>query len=260
MCAARKLARRTVRRPKLPDEPWLPGWSRLLLGLGIVPAAVGLARALWVSAIDLQVSAKIMSLDRGVFAFVVAFCFFCLAFVFLPRPTRTYIWIHELTHVIFARLQGARYRNFKVSAAGGSVQLSRTSLLTLLAPYFFPLQSVLLTLILLALSRFVAETYLRTPGMALLGLAWGFHFCFTIGSLSQHQTDIERSGYVFGYAWIIFLNLVLLAGGFLAVHSFLFLPFLVLWHDFTFQAYGAVWDTVFEWSEAAITWIRNLFV
>ncbi len=215
-----------------------------LLGLAIVPAAVGLGRALLFAVGEVRGTARILSLEAGVFAFLAGFCGFSLMFVLLPRPTRVYVFAHEMTHALFARMQGARVRHVEVGSDRGSVQLSRTHLLTLLAPYFFPLYSVLLTLVLAALAHWLPVAGLRIPGLALLGVSWGFHFCFTIGSLSQHQTDLDRCGYVFGYAWIAFLNLVLLACGLLAANAFAPEPFRVLWYESTLQSYAAVWETL----------------
>ncbi len=213
----------------------------MLLGLALGPAIVGLARALLEAVIELEGPSSFMSLDTGIFSFVAGFGFFLLTYVFLPRPTRAYVWAHEITHVLFARLHGARVKDMSVRREEGSVVLSRTHLLTLLAPYFFPLHTVLLTLLLLALSPLIPPERIRIPGFALLGVFWGFHACFTINSMLQHQTDLERSGYVFAYALIVFLNLVILAVGFLVVTSFPLRTFLLLWLDQTTEAYAMFW-------------------
>ena len=66
-----------------------------------------------------------------------------LVFVFLPKPIRTYVLGHELTHAIWALLMGARVSGLTVRKAGGQVRTSKTNWAITLAPYFFPFYAVL---------------------------------------------------------------------------------------------------------------------
>ena len=220
---------------------------RLLLGFALVPAIIGLGYALVGGASEAKGATTVLSLDSGIFAFLAGFCGFSLVYVFFPISPRAYIWAHELTHALFARLHGARVRDLSVEEDCGSIVLSKKHLLTILSPYFFPLYTVGVILVLLLLSFFVPHTHLRIPGLALLGVSWGFHACFTINSMMQHQTDLEYSGYIFSYVFVTLLNLIVLAIGLLVTTSYPVLDFLLLWRDHSAQAYTKLWATVFAY-------------
>lgn len=227
---------------------------RFLLGLLLVPASVGLLRALWRAATLESERPTVLSLDTGVFVFLAGMGAFCLAYVFLPRPTRAYVLAHELTHAIFALLHGARVRDVRVRDDRGSVRISHSHTLTLLAPYFFPLYTVV-TIGLVTLAGLVwPSRAVEVTGMALIGISWGFHFCFTVNSLLQHQTDIERCGYVFSYALILFLNLLVLAVGLVAATPLTARAFARLWRADTGRAFGALSDTLIFLHDRAWGW------
>lgn len=126
----------------------------------------------------------------------------------LPRPVRTYILAHELTHALWGSLMGAKVFGMKISRERGSVTLSKTNFLVTLAPYFFPLYTVVIILGYYILAIFFEVERYHLWWLALVGLTWGFHLTFTISTLAQHQTDIRECGYVFSYATIYLLNAV----------------------------------------------------
>ena len=66
-----------------------------------------------------------------------------IAFFGLPRPLIIYVFGHELTHALWVWLMGGRVSKFRVSGDGGHIVTNRTNFLIALAPYFFPLYSVL---------------------------------------------------------------------------------------------------------------------
>jgi len=126
----------------------------------------------------------------------------------LPQPVRAYVMAHELTHALWALLFGARIRKMRVTAAGGSVSLSKTNLLITLAPYFFPFYTVLVLLLRWVVERFVQPVPLPNVWVFLVGLTWGFHLCFTVQSLLTRQPDILEYGRVLSYAVIYLFNLL----------------------------------------------------
>ena len=126
----------------------------------------------------------------------------------LPRPVRTYVLAHELTHALWGWLMGARVMKLNVSKSGGSVTLSKSNFWIALAPYFFPFYTVLTILIYYLLSLFFNLEPYHLTWLALVGFTWGFHLTFTITTLMQHQTDIQENGYLFSYALIYALNVL----------------------------------------------------
>ncbi len=152
-------------------------------------------------------------------ALVIGFVLWSFLYLTMPRPVRTYVLAHELTHALWGTLMGARITKFKVSRDGGSVTLSKNNFLITLAPYFFPFYTFIVILIYAALSLFLELGAYELYWLGLVGLTWGFHFSFTISMLLQHQSDIQRYGHLFSYGIIILLNVLGIAIWIVAVSS-----------------------------------------
>jgi hypothetical protein len=133
-------------------------------------------------------------------------CWLALWFL-LPHPVRAYVLGHELTHALWGLLFGARVNHLRVSAEGGSVQLSRSNLLITLAPYFFPFYTMLLLLARWIVSFFVSPVPWPNVWLFFVGLTWSFHICFTIESLTIEQPDVKEYGRLFSYVIIFLSNL-----------------------------------------------------
>ena len=134
-----------------------------------------------------------------------------LLILILPRPTRTYVLGHELTHALWGMLMGARVGKINVSKKGGYVELSKTNFLISLAPYFFPFYTGLVIAVYYLTSLFMSiETY-HTLFLSLVGITWAFHFHFTIQMLMTRQPDITQNGRLFSYVIIYNLNMITLA-------------------------------------------------
>src|SRR5213596_494857 len=66
-----------------------------------------------------------------------------IAFIGLPRPILLYVFGHELTHALWVWLMGGRVSRFRVGRDGGHVVTNKANFWIALAPYFFPLYSIL---------------------------------------------------------------------------------------------------------------------
>lgn len=140
------------------------------------------------------------------------FLLWLFLFATMPRPMRTYVLGHELTHAFWALLMGARVSRLRVSAHGGSVTVSKTNWIITLAPYFFPFYSVLLLALVLVLGFFLDLRPYEPLVLALLGLTYAFHVTFTISMLTHRQPDIQEHGRLFSYVVIVLLNTLALGG------------------------------------------------
>src|ERR1700731_312348 len=134
-----------------------------------------------------------------------------IAFIGLPRPILLYVFGHELTHAVWVWLMGGRVTRFRVGRDGGHVITNRTNFWIALAPYFFPLYSILAIATYGGLSIFFnVQPYGRLL-YAVIGATWAFHLTFTCWMIPKNQTDLRDHGTFFSLVVIYLLNLTLLS-------------------------------------------------
>src|SRR5881392_1246876 len=134
-----------------------------------------------------------------------------IAFFGLPRPVIIYVFGHELTHVLLVWLMGGRVSKFRVSGEGGHIVTNRTNFLIALAPYFFPLYS-LLAIAVYGIANLIFN--IAPYGQLLyatLGVTWAFHLTFTCWMIPKNQTDLSDHGTFFSLVVIYLMNLLLLS-------------------------------------------------
>jgi hypothetical protein len=138
-----------------------------------------------------------------------------------PWPLHVYVFGHELTHAIWVWLCGGRVIDKKMwSSEGGYIVTDTHNFWIALAPYFYPLYSLVVILCYGAASLFynVAQSQatfiFMTPLMwlfFLLGATWSFHLSFTIWMIPKGQSDLTTHGTFFSLVIIYLMNLLLLA-------------------------------------------------
>jgi len=134
-----------------------------------------------------------------------------IAFFGLPRPMVIYVFGHELTHALWVWLMGGRVSRFHVSSEGGHVVTSKANFWIALAPYFFPIYSILTIIAYGVLSLCVnVQPYGRLL-YAVIGATWAFHFTFTCWMIPKNQTDLRDQGTFFSLVVIYLMNLLLLS-------------------------------------------------
>ena len=94
---------------------------------------------------------------------------------------------------------------------GGHILTDKNNFLIALAPYFFPLYSILVLAIYGALSLFVNMQPYGRLLYALVGVTWAFHFTFTCWMIPKNQTDLRDNGTIFSLVVIYLINLLLLS-------------------------------------------------
>jgi len=180
---------------------------RFLIGLLLIPVCVAVSRAVFGLVVSLGPGdgpgfpAPALALGGG-------FGMWLLVFLTLPRPVRTYVAAHELTHALWGWAMGARVMGIRVGKHSGSVTLSESNFLVTLAPYFFPLYTILLIVVYCVLSLFYPMERYYLVWLALVGFTWAFHVTFTVTTLLQKQSDIRQCGHLFSYGVIYLLNVI----------------------------------------------------
>ena len=186
----------------------MAGFSRMLLGLALLPMCWGVLRA-FVDALVRAAGAtgwmspEALSLLGGVAAFA-------LAWLALSHPVRMYVLGHELTHALWGLLFGARPSDVRISASGGSVRLTKSNLLITLAPYFFPFYTFVVIIVALITYAFFKPLPYLPLWLFLIGFTWSFHVLFTLETLTQRQPDVKLYGRIFSWTFIFLVNMAII--------------------------------------------------
>ncbi len=178
-----------------------------LIGLALLPVCVALSQALWELVAAIHPDSEWLLPPPGI-ALLAGLALWLVLYYTLPRPVRSYILAHELTHALWGALMGAKISSIEVAEEHGAVVLSKTNFLITLAPYFFPLYTVLTIAAYYGLAVFFCVEKYELFWLGAIGLTWGFHLTFTISALMQHQTDIQPHGRLFSYAVIYLCNVI----------------------------------------------------
>ena len=181
---------------------------KMVAGLALLPACWAAS----VSAYNLyQISVEpAATTGFEVWALPAGFMFWVAFFFLLPRPFRTYVLGHELTHAMWSLMMGGRIGKLKVGKNGGHVELTKTNFIITLAPYFFPFYTFLvITAYYLAGIWLEVEPY-KAWWLGAVGATWAFHITFTIQMLTDQQPDIKEHGRIFSYTIIYLMNVLVI--------------------------------------------------
>lgn len=181
---------------------------KMLVGIALLPACWGTSVSVYKLYQASVESGLVGSMEA--WALPIGFVLWVVVFFLLPRPVRTYVLGHELTHAIWALMMGGRVGKLKVGKTGGHVVLSRTNFVITLAPYFFPFYTVLVIAAYYLAGVWLDVEPYRAWWLGAVGLTWSFHVTFTVHMLAEHQPDIQEHGRIFSYAVIYAMNLLVI--------------------------------------------------
>ena len=132
---------------------------------------------------------------------------YLLVHFFLRKPERFYLWGHEFSHLVLAKIFFRKIHQFHISSRdGGKVVLDRTNVMIDLAPYIFPLYCVgtgVAASLFRRTSPWVPDIYL-----AVASFLFTMHILFSTEGFMAGQPDLRRNGRVFSAA-IVLLFLLL---------------------------------------------------
>lgn len=186
----------------------MANFLRMVLGVLLLPMCWGVVRAFCDSVMAAAgesggITAESIALVGGMAAFA-------LCWMAVSHPVKTYVLGHELTHALWGLLFGAMPSKLRVSAAGGSVNLSKSNMLITLAPYFFPFYTFLVIVVALIMSAFIRPLPCLPLWMFAVGFTWAFHALFTLETLAQRQPDVKLYGRIFSWVFIFLANVALI--------------------------------------------------
>ncbi len=189
---------------------------KFIVGIFLLPPA-------WILTTAFVRSLSLKELN-GPFGFLACgMALFAILFAVVPRNTLMlpYVFGHEVTHAIWAKLFGGKVENrFLVSTEGGHVLTDRVNTWIALSPYFFPFYSVLTATLwgaLLLAARILGAPdllhtlhALRWLFFLMIGLTLAFHLVFTAMLIARGQPDLHYGGSFFSIMLIYCINLGIL--------------------------------------------------
>jgi hypothetical protein len=186
-------------------------WLKFIIGLFLTPLAWVLTLTFLQTFTSSFHQGLLANASAGYFAGgVVLFGFLCLV---VPQRVLMFPYVlgHEVTHAIWVKLFGGKVADhFHVSLEGGHVLSDRVNTWIALAPYFFPIYSVLVVTLYGAASLVTNMSPCRPVLFLLLGATMAFHLTFTFLLIVRGQPDLHYGGTFFSLMVIYLLNLFIL--------------------------------------------------
>ena len=210
--------------PPAPSARGIPGEShaprsvsksfvKFIVGLVLLPLA-------WILT-ETFIQAFAKSLEHGLLAtqsfgcFAAGMVLFGVLYLLIPQTVLMvpYVLGHEVTHALWAKLFGGNVADhFHVSQEGGHVLTDRVNTWIILAPYFFPIYSLLVVTLYGAASLAADISAYRWILFLLLGLTLAFHLVFTFLLILKGQPDLHYGGTFFSLTVIYIINLIVIIG------------------------------------------------
>src|SRR4029078_1946400 len=129
-------------------------WVKFIFALFLLPICAILSQTFFTSFARATVSERLWAGVEFWF-FSLGVVLWLIAFFGLPPPIVLYVFGHELTHALWVWMMGGRVSRFRVGREGGHILTDKNNFLIALAPYFFPLYSILVLALYGGLSLFV---------------------------------------------------------------------------------------------------------
>ncbi len=117
-------------------------WLKFVIAIFLLPICAILSQTFFTVFARAAVAQRLWAGEEFWF-FSLGAILWLIAFFGLPRPILVYVFGHELTHAVWVLIMGGRVSRFRVGREGGHIITNRTNFWIALAPYFFPLYSIL---------------------------------------------------------------------------------------------------------------------
>lgn len=185
-------------------------WVKFIFAIFLLPTCIIVTQTFFTAFARATITQHLWAAEEFWF-FSLGAVLWLIAFFGLPRPVILYVFGHELTHALCVWLMGGRVSRFSVGRDGGHIVTNRTNFWIALAPYFFPLYSILAIAIYGLLSFFYNMQPYGRLLYAIIGATWAFHLTFTVWMIPKNQSDLSDHGTFFSLVVIYLMNVLLLS-------------------------------------------------
>jgi len=231
------------------DGEELPTWRKrkAVMGVLLLPVCL-LASIIFMELLFNATVDKAFWKSEGFWFFAFG-CVFWLSLGWVNlQPAVAYVFAHEMTHAITARLSGGEVHQMHVDESGGYVETDATNTIVTLSPYMVPFYTVVVFAlygffclfmdmhrpVTISLFSWALEFKWIWIFYWLVGLTWCFHITFTLQVLRTEQSDLQLNGEFFSMMLIFLANIALLGALFISASPNLG------WHDVWDDARGIV--------------------
>src|SRR3990172_6832323 len=136
-----------------------------------------IADAVLLYVLSLRMADRLTSI-QGLILLCGALVYLCLHFL-LRKPERMYLWAHEFTHLLVAKLFLRQVHGFHItSRSGGKVVIDRTNVAIDLAPYAVPLYNVVALLPVMLVGG--GFPHARKIYLGAAAFLFSMHLCFSV--------------------------------------------------------------------------------
>jgi hypothetical protein len=237
---------------------------KLLLGLLLLPICIIAAITLFELFFRATVDGKFWRTE-GFWFFTFGGGLWVVMGWFKVQPAWLYVFAHEFTHALTARLSGGKVHAMHVAADGGYIETDKSNWFITLSPYLVPLYTVVVFAVYGLLAPFVdmhRTLFLTIPWAGaiwlkgiwaiyfLVGLTLCFHLTFTVQVLHTEQSDLRQNGEFFSMMLIFVVNLALIGSLFIIASP------TVGWSDVANDAKGLI-ETVWRGAASIIQVLRS---
>lgn len=216
-------------------------YFKFIIGILLLPACIFYTVSLYRQLENIK-----LLLSNQVYFLIGAVSYLILQSLFF-KPTRIYVFGHELMHAIPTWFFGGEVKGFKVSKKGGSVKTTKSNFIIALFPYFLPVYTIFFFLVYLIVNMFVSLSGYVHYFIFLIGFSLTFHIVMTVDFLKTKQPDLMETGYLFSLSLIYMVNLcaVILILIFIFKNDVSFLDFIKEGYELTKVFYIAVFRQLF---------------
>lgn len=136
-----------------------------------------------------------------------------------------YVFGHEWSHILAAKLCGAVVYDYQITSQGGWVDTNKSNTFISLSPYLLPFYTLGVILLYGIAGLFVNLESIQAISLGsyslpfsslktlsfLIGFTWWFHLSYTLRTLRIEQSDLRRNGAFFSGWLITVCNLYIVA-------------------------------------------------